>query len=205
MRTFHASIALTGVIPLLFVTACGGGGDTIGAGGGDPFFPPSDAAWSVSFAPSVADPAKCAVAAHDTAMGVVTTEDPTTVLSSDTAPDVTVSCTVVSAGPGAFAVNATASQADKSLTIQIPAIPLQSTKDHPASGTVTFGSATTLGAYASPKAQPCSFYFSPSSSEDIGIGHIWISFDCVAVVDESSSSICSITQGVAKFENCSMK
>lgn len=207
MKSFHALVAFECAISLVFLAAaCGGSGDVDGVGGvGGSFVGPQfsnpGSAWSLSFAPPVLEPAKCSIAAHDAALGAVTTDTQKMLVSRADVPGVSVTCSIATAGEG-FAVNATASQGGKVLSIQIPSIDSTASEAAPATGTLTYASAKTSEPYTSPVSRPCSFYFVPGSPEGVLGGFLWVSFSCPAVIGQKTAEVCSITKGVAVFENC---
>jgi hypothetical protein len=163
--------------------------DVIESGG----TPAARAAWSVAF--SANDPSACTVPAHQATMGTVDANSFGPVVTDGDA-GASVSCAV--GGTGQLHVDASASQGDSSLHLVIGAIDSLATKAAPAFGSVEFRSLQSAVPFVSgPTA--CAFYFD-GAQQTVAEGKIWVSFACPSISDGTST--CSVTNGVAIFENC---
>jgi hypothetical protein len=125
-----------------------------------------------------------------------TTKDRVVVAGDDAGAD--ISCQVT--GTSSFAVNGSATIAGQGIQISIPKIDSSATKMAPAAGSVVFATGQTGGAYSTPSATPCAFYFKQGTGEGVASGKIWVAFTCPTVVNGMST--CELTESFAIFENC---
>jgi hypothetical protein len=106
-----------------------------------------------------------------------------------------VSCTV--AGTDSFAVKGRATTTQGlTLSVDIPAITPQATKENPAEGVVTFPSLNV----GLDRSGTCFFYFVPGTGETVHSGNIWAAFTCPGLGDGVST--CDVEESYVLFENC---
>ncbi len=162
----------------------------------DPVPPTPRGAFYVGFVDSGVD---CAIAGHNTQVGVVNDHERTEVLT-DGVDGAAIECKVT--GSGAFAASGSISHGGDYLAIDIPSIKFpDATKDAPVTGSASFASFKTIDTYSS-TASGCNFYFvnNGANGQGVGAGKIWASFECPAV--QADMSVCKIQQGYVIFENC---
>lgn len=163
----------------------------------DPVPPTPQGAFDVRLVSS----STCKIIGHTTQVGSVTSSSKDNVLVAGAlvaGDSVDVTCQVT--GTSSFAVSGVVSLAGEALQIEIPKIDSSATEDKPATGSISFSSSKTAGAYASSDASPCNFYFLPSTGEGVASGRIWAAFSCPKVDDKMST--CSLSESFVIFENC---
>jgi hypothetical protein len=140
----------------------------------------------------------CTITSQVADVGSVTatTKDRVLVAGDDAGAD--ISCQV--SGTNSFDVQASATVAGQGIQISIPKIDSSATQMAPAAGTVIFAASMTGGAYSTPSATPCAFYFKQGTGEGVASGKIWVAFSCPTVVNGMST--CAISESFAIFENC---
>jgi hypothetical protein len=118
-----------------------------------------------------------------------------------------VNCIVMTMGGGFYATGtANTTNGSRSLMVTIPMITSSATEMSPASGNVTYSSAShTAGVPYMTQPQngdTCSFYFGSGTQEGVGAGKIWGTFTCAGIFDSGTSSACSVGTSYFAFENC---
>jgi len=164
------------------------------SGCGEEIPPTPQAAFAVNFQDSGAE---CPHKSHTTDVGMISGAARTTVLV-DGVNGADISCTVSGAGP--FSVNAKVIVGADGLVITVPAITTGAKKDAPATGGVSFFSATTLKSFNSASDTPCSFYFLDGTPEGVAPGKAWMAFTCPKMIE--SMSTCAIGESYVILENC---
>jgi hypothetical protein len=162
------------------------------AGCGQPPLIVPKGAWSVSFIDSGVD---CNIAGHNTVVGEVT-GDSRTKLVEDGQDDTDVSCAVIEGDKG-FEVEANERLNEALLTILIPELPANASKDKPAKGTVQYKSHDTADFFNSTE---CIFYFKDGTGQGVKAGQVWLTFVCPTIDGEAGT--CKIEPGYAAFESC---
>jgi hypothetical protein len=102
-------------------------------------------------------------------------------------------------GGGAFVVDGTATLGVDMLQIHVPSMTATATAASPAIGSVLYQSDATVVPFRS---DACHFYFE-NSTQGIAVDHVWVAFDCPAIEDSPSMSVCTLSKGLADFEGCS--
>lgn len=161
----------------------------------DPVPPTPQGAWVAQLVHSKTE---CSIIGHSAQVGSVSSNSKDKVLVNGGVEGAEVSCQVT--GTGSFAVDGTATLDGKGVSISIPKIDANATKEAPAPGSVNYASAETAGAYSSPTDMPCNFYFLPNTGEGVASGRIWVAFSCPTVI--KAMSTCSLAESFAIFENC---
>lgn len=162
----------------------------------DPVPPTPRGAFTVSFADPGID---CSIGPHNAQVGSVLMDRKDKVVVDGTE-DARIDCTVTPAGSG-FKVSASARQKDKGLFLEVPSISPGATEETPATGGLSYSSATTADAFNNSDDEPCQFYFIPGTGEGVSAGKVWLAFKCPTVVSDGNE--CAIAQSFAIFENCS--
>lgn len=158
-------------------------------------------AWSIVFIDPGPD---CQIAGHNVAIGEVTADKRTTLVEDEHVDDTvttSVSCSVIDNG-GSFYFDAAESNSTGSyITLIVPELPANATKDQPAKGTVSYNSANTATPFSS---QECNFYFLEGTGQGVKAGEVWLTFDC-PTIKEDLDNICMIEIAYAAFEQCASK
>ena len=188
--------------PSVLPGAGGSGGSASGTGS-----PGTTSASSSSGAAAVADTAwtltlqsgpTCIIATNTGDMGTLT-ESLITSRATDGIGGASVQCSVVGSGSGPYSVTALARQGQYTLDVSIASISTTASQTSPAVGSITYESVATAVPYSS---DDCDFYFAAGTPETAAAGKIWMSFSCAEVTNGPSMSSCSLTEGIAAFEDC---
>jgi hypothetical protein len=178
-------------IALGSIAAIAGFGAFAAGCGDDPIIPPKGG-WAIAFSPGTSGACPLATP-HNGQVGTVsaTSADGVVTHGVDGAD---VECTIT--GSGTFDVQAKASMDGSILSITIPAINANASKDDPASGTAAYaGPGTSSLSYAG----ACDFYFD-FEDQTVDTGKIWVSFTCDEVTSGNQGP-CTFS-GTAVFQDC---
>lgn len=173
-----------------------------GCGSPAPVIP--QGAWAVSWIqPSL----NCQIANHNNHLGEVSAEQRTKLWEDGQESEagnsnsvIDVSCSVITSGSG-FTVDAYEAGLGMFLSISVPELAKNATKDNPSKGIVSYQSPQTANSFSQ---SDCDFYFLPNTSQGVSEGQVFVTFTCSAIA-AASDNICSIDPGYVAFEKCSVK
>lgn len=161
----------------------------------DPIPPSPQAAWNLTLVSPNGD---CKTVGHTAQMGSVTSNSKDTVLVAGGAEMAEITCVVT--GTSTFSVAATGMLNGLGMQMSVPSLSPDATAKKPAHGSISFTTGKTGGAYSSPSATPCDFYFVPGTDEGVLSGRVWVAFTCANVSQQMST--CAVSESYAIFENC---
>jgi len=178
----------------------GKGTGSDGAGGADAGkLPVGEGAWSVVM--TAGSSATCPYATFTSSVGSISDQGNGAVVTDGTM-STSIACSVTQSAKGAFDVRAQGIDSGangSTLEIEIASITPGASQSSPAVGRVTFLAPQTADDQYSSLA--CNFYFS-SASEGVGLGKVWLTFECPSISNGSSMTTCQIPKSYAIFENC---
>lgn len=156
-------------------------------------------AWSLVFI----DPGpECQIAGHNVGIGEVSADKRTTLVEDQHVDDTvttSVLCSVIDNGGTFYFDAAESNSAGNTITLIVPELPANATKDQPAKGTVSYQSAQNTATTFS--SQECNFYFLEGTGQGVKAGEVWLTFDC-PTIKEDLDNICQIQIAYAAFEQC---
>ncbi|WP_437631208.1 hypothetical protein [Sorangium sp. So ce854] len=169
----------------------------LGFGCSDPAPPTPRGAYYMNFAKPGAS---CNASSHSEALGEVS-ESARSRVVTDGEEGAEIECSVT--GSGTFKVSARARNNPEvtEIRVNIPSISPAATQEEPATGSVSFSSAETVGKpFVSDPANPCKFWFEPESEQGVSPGEIWVVFECPAM--KESQYTCALRRGALAFDGC---
>ena len=158
-------------------------------------------AWSLVFLDTGLD---CQIAGHNVSIGEVSADKRQTLVEDqnvDGNVTTTVACSVVDNGGSFYFDAAESNTAGNVLTLIVPELPANASKDKPAKGTVSYMSPNTAQAFSS---NECNFYFLDGTAQGVKAGQVWLTFDCPTIA-AAQDNVCQIQIAYAAFEQCESK
>jgi hypothetical protein len=158
-------------------------------------------AWAIVFVDPGAD---CQIAGHNVSIGEVSADKRQTLVKDDAVEgSVTTSvvCSVVDNGGSFYFDAAQSNTSGNVLTLIVPELTADATKDAPSKGTVSYMSPNTATTFSSTE---CNFYFADGTAQGVKAGTVWLTFECPTIA-AASDNVCQIQVAYAAFEQCASK
>lgn len=155
-------------------------------------------AWSLVFIDTGLD---CQIAGHNVSIGEITADKRQTLVKDDNVDgSVTTSvlCSVIEKEGSFYFDAAESNTAGNVLTLIVPELRADASKDNPSKGTVSYMSPNTATTFSS---NECNFYFLDGTGQGVKPGEVWLTFDCPTIA-AAQDNVCQIQIAYAAFEQC---